>query len=138
MTPKRIETKTLDQERAAYAWDCIQAIVKLQQSGNEKDQKAAREFGIQLKKLPTRILAAGLGQALAFLHAKGYAPKLVENLDNWLARRRAPDGAEASLLVRIIKGDADFQRYATAEVLAYLLWLVRFADAHDLTKNAQE
>jgi CRISPR-associated protein Cmr5 len=131
MTPRRIETKTLDQERAAYAWDCIQRVLTLK-------PEEQREFGIQLKRLPTRIMAAGLGQALAFLHAKKYAPALVENLDNWLARRRVPSGDEVSLLVRVIKGDADFQRYATAEVLAYLLWLTRFADAQELTKNAQE
>ena len=29
MTPRRIETKTLDQERAAHAWDCIQDVLKL-------------------------------------------------------------------------------------------------------------
>ncbi len=131
MNGRRIETKTLDQERAEHAWNCVQDVLQLPPAQR-------REFGIQLKKLPTRILAAGLGQALAFLEAKGLAEKLRKTLSGWIARRRAPFDAEDRLLVRIIQGDAEFQRYATGEVLAYLAWLVRFADAHDLTTNAQE
>jgi hypothetical protein len=34
------------------------------------------------------------------------------------------------LLERVIQGNSDFQRLATAECLVYLEWLVRFADAH--------
>ena len=43
------------------------------------------------------------------------------------------DPEATRLVVRIIRGDADFQRYATSECLAYLQWLVRFADAEGLT-----
>jgi hypothetical protein len=39
-------------------------------------------------------------------------------------------GTPTELLDRITQGDSDFQRLATAECLAYLEWLVRFADAH--------
>lgn len=123
------ETKTLDQERASHAWQIIEQVVV------EKED-VRRQFGIQLKKLPTRIMAAGLGQALAFLHAKKYAPALLAALDDWMLKRRPTTSIRQSLLERIITGDADFQRYATAEVLAYLLWLGRFGDARDLTKTA--
>jgi hypothetical protein len=52
-------------------------------------------------------------------------------------RRPLKPAEDERLVVRILKGDADFQRYATAECLAYLQWLVRFADAAGLT-DAQE
>jgi CRISPR-associated protein Cmr5 len=120
--------QTLDQRRAAHAWDVVSKV------NAAKDDKAKKEFGTQAKKLPTRILASGLGQALAFLLAKDYAPDLQNALTDWMkARRPIPDGSDSRLLVRVIHGDADFQRYATAECLAYLQWLVRFADAQKLT-----
>jgi CRISPR-associated protein Cmr5 len=126
-----VAIKTLDQQRATFAWECIADVLTLP-PGERHD------FGTQVKKLPTRVRAAGLGQALAYLHTRGNAPKLIENLDRWLARSVPMFDAEDRLLVRVIQGDADFQRRATGEVLAYLVWLVRFADGEGLTKNAQE
>jgi CRISPR-associated protein Cmr5 len=100
----------------------------------KKDQQ--KEFGTQAKKLPTRIMAAGLGQALAFLEAKDYSPELRAALADWIHLRRPTrdDSNETRrLVVRIIHGDANFLRFATSECLAYLQWLVRFADARGLT-----
>jgi CRISPR-associated protein Cmr5 len=94
-----------------------------------------KEFGTQARKLPTRILASGLGPALAFLEAKQYAPKVVEALADWLHKQRparSPAPEDKRLVVRIIQEDADFLRYATTECLAYLQWLVRFAEAEKL------
>jgi CRISPR-associated protein Cmr5 len=123
--------QTLDQQRAAHAWGLVKQVEDMGDSNKKK------EFGTQAKKLPTRILAAGLGQALAFLMAKNYSPDLQSALSEWLAERRKPKTEEKRLLVRIIDGDAEFQRYATAECLAYLQWLVRFADARGLTKGTE-
>lgn len=124
------ETKTLDQQRAVHAWNVVQTVK------TTPDAKA-KEFGGNTKKLPTRIIAAGLGQALAFLQAKDLAAPLRNALSDWIKQRRPNgNGKEETLLHRIIHGDADFQRYATAECLAYLVWLVRFADAEGLTKEA--
>jgi CRISPR-associated protein Cmr5 len=126
--------KTLDQQRAAHAWTVVE-----QMKGKSKEPtREKKEFGTQAKKLPTRIMAAGLGQALAFLHAKEYAKDLQAALSDWLKIRRPLKTAEDErLLVRVIQGDADFQRYATAECLAYLVWLVRFADAAGLTEGQE-
>lgn len=128
------ESKTLDQRRAEHAWNVVERVKG--PGGNDADKK--KEFGTQAKKLPSRILAAGLGQALAFLLAKEYAKDLQEALSDWMTQRRPPSpGEDRRLVVRILKGNAEFQRYATAECLAYLQWLVRFADAAGLT-DAQE
>ena len=72
---------TLDQRRAAHAWDVVQRVK--QKQGPHQGQEP-KKFGGQAKKLPTRIMAAGLGQALAFLKAKGYAPGLLAELTAWV------------------------------------------------------
>jgi CRISPR-associated protein Cmr5 len=121
---------TLDQKRARHAWDLVQTVLK-------EPESTRKDFGTQAKKLPARIMAAGLGQALAFLEAKGKTPRLLEAMADWINQRR-PAAGNSRLVVRIIQGDADFLRYATAESLAYLQWLVRFAEAHKLTDATVE
>jgi len=124
-------TPTLDQRRASHAWDVVQRAKKKQ--GYHQGQEP-KKFGGQAKKLPTRIMAAGLGQALAFLKAKGYAPGLLAELTEWVSVRISlRQGEPKDLLERIVKGDSDFLRRATDEVLAYLVWLNRFAEAEGLT-----
>lgn len=127
---------TLDQRRARHAWDVVQRAKQKREVHQNQDPK---KFGGQVKKLPTRIMAAGLGQALAFLKAKGYAPGLLAELTEWMKQRIPPkQGEPTDLLERIIKGDSDFLRRATDEVLAYLLWLNRFAEAEGLTEGEGE
>ncbi len=134
--------QTLDQRRASHAWDVVREIDKKYPPRIEckdgKDKKfpheQAKKFGGQAKKLPTRIMAAGLGQALAFLKAKGYAPELLVELSKWMEQRLPPKPGESKdLLERIVKGNSEFLRRATDEVMAYLLWLNRFAEAEGLT-----
>jgi CRISPR-associated protein Cmr5 len=127
--------KTLDQRRAAHAWDVVQRAKKQQAVHQGQDPK---KFGGQAKKLPTRIMAAGLGQALAFLKAKGYAPGLLHELAEWMKERvRLRQGEPTELLERVVKGDTDFLRRATDEVLAYMAWLNRFAEAEGLTEGEE-
>jgi CRISPR-associated protein Cmr5 len=134
VTPKTTPPRqTLDQRRAAHAWEVVQRAKQKQGHHNKQDPK---KFGGQAKKLPTRIMAAGLGQALAFLKAKDYAPGLLVELAEWMNQRIPPNqGQPTELLERIIKGDSDFLRRATDEVLAYLVWLNRFAEAEGLTEG---
>jgi CRISPR-associated protein Cmr5 len=110
--------QTLSQRRAKHAWKIVE----------EQSRPGFDEFADQAKKLPMRILTSGLGQSLAFLRAKKKAPELLRALTCWMQdyQKGTPD----DLLERVIQGDSDFQRLATAECLAYLAWLVRFADAH--------
>ncbi len=114
---------TLDQKRARHAWEVIGKL-----RGKSKEEQ--EDFYVHLKKLPSRIQAAGLGQALAFLEAKAKVPLLLEALAKWTnERRKVKDGDSVRLIERVIMGDADFLRFATAESQAYLQWLVRFAEA---------
>jgi len=121
--------KTLDQQRASHAWKTVS------QAKNQMYEK----FVGQAKKLPVRVMASGLGQAMAFLKAKNDAPGLVAALSDWVASRLPPrPGEPRDLLDRIIHGNSDFLRRATDEVLAYLQWLNRFAEAEGLTEGGNE
>ncbi|MCS7078857.1 MAG: type III-B CRISPR module-associated protein Cmr5 [Chloracidobacterium sp.] len=132
------KSRTLDQRRAAHAWDAVQ---RAKQLGADD----AKKYGGQAKKLPVRILTSGLGPALAFLKAKAYAPTLkayaptlVDDLSAWLEERIPPKKDEPhDLLERIVRGDSHFLRRATDEALAYLDWLNRFAEAEGLTDDEQ-
>lgn len=116
---------TLDQRRAAHAWRVVQQVK------NEGGEDVKRVFKLQTKRLPARIVTAGLGQSLAFLESKGYAPHLRAALTDWIGQQipAVPGQNGDRLLRRVVQGDADFLRFATAECLAYLGWLVRFAEA---------
>jgi len=122
---------TLDQRRAAHAWKAVEAV-----AANPKADKA--KYGIHSKKLPSRIVAAGLGQALAFLLAKNYCPDLLQALSHWVLNKKeypAPPAklpAADTLLRTVVNGDSDMLRLHTEESLAYLQWLVRFVEAQGL------
>jgi CRISPR-associated protein Cmr5 len=124
--------KTLDQRRAEHAWEAIERI--------GEDQNA-KEYAREAKKLPIRIMAAGLGQALSFIlaKAKNSKPKLKklhEDITDWvIAKRGIPAKVPDHLLESICRGDSDFLRRATDEVLAYLQWLNRFAEAKGLSDD---
>ena len=130
---KRDTRPTLDQQRANHAW---QAVQRAKAGQGDHAKQSAKKFGGQAKKLPIRIMASGLGQSLAFLAAKGDAPGLIAELSDWVNIRIKPDaGAQRRLLERIVQGESDFLRRATDEVLAYLQWLTRFAEAEGLTEE---
>lgn len=133
-----------DQCRARHAWAAVDQIVKTH-CRMEKDKRVVddegKKFGRQAKRLPARILSAGLGQALAFLHAKKYAPDLLHELGDWiLDKRRNPDSTRPkppldALLREIVASNSEMLRRHTDESLAYLQWLNRFAEAEGLTKE---
>jgi CRISPR-associated protein Cmr5 len=160
MTAPATGKPTLDQRRAGHAWEAVQKALKLEK---EKDRK---DYGREAKKLPMRIHAAGLGHALAFLYAKGKVKlpdssaaegtaekareeksedkekagfrQLIVDVTGWVILGRGlPAGVPGCLMQSITKGDALFLRRATEETLSYLLWLVRFAEAEGLTKDAE-
>lgn len=127
------ERKTLGQQRALHAYAAVQEIMK--------DRSKAKEYQREAHKLPVRALTAGLGQSLAFLHAKAKDKKpalkhLLDDLGGWVLGRL--DGGGGSLIQAIVEGDAVFLRRATDETLAYLEWLNRFLEAELGRPDASE
>ncbi len=125
--------QTLQQRRAAHAW---QAVEQLAEGSAEAQNEVAREA----RRLPARIIACGLGPALAFLYAKAADRKphlgtLLNTLSDWVLQKRPISGKASTLLESIIHGDSTFLRRATDETLAYLEWLNRFLEGKGLPKG---
>jgi CRISPR/Cas system CMR-associated protein Cmr5 small subunit len=77
---------TLDQRRAQDAWTFIEAIRSRPEAERKDIVRAA-------KKLPVRIITAGLGHALQFVKAKNKASDLLTHLSGWSLERRSPPAA---------------------------------------------
>ncbi len=138
--------RTLDQLRAERAWKVVEEVDHW--TGKQRD------FGRALKKTATRIVTAGLGSALAFIDAKEGVRRVARNanaplsrgaaavhdcISDWVLERIKPDKRTTSyLLAEIIAGDADLLRRATDESLAFMQWVIRFADARGWTSEGEE
>ena len=124
--------RTLEQERAKHAWDCVQEV---------KDKPFAGDYRTIAVKVPSLIVTNGLGQTLAFLKAKGKGEPgnehevLYRHLTDWVGRKVNADGDLLSWLVNTATSQQ--YRLATMEALALLQWLKRFAEA-ELPKGREE
>jgi CRISPR-associated protein Cmr5 len=117
------------------------------ENGQRVADPNAKKYGQLVKDLPTRILASGLGQAIAFRWAKGkddeHTRALLQHLGDWVLDKRAndkstkPEPQPQALIQKLIADDTDamFLRRATEEAIAYLQWLKRFAEAEGLTEG---
>ena len=116
--------QTLEQRRARDAWEAVRDAKK----------SGSGDYKREAKRLPVRILTAGLGHALAFANCKKGADGHVANdVAKWVIsslRAGQAEGDPARQLMRlVVDNDADWLRRATEEALAYLHWLSRFAEA---------
>lgn len=118
--------QTLQQRRAKHAWEKIQQV-----DGKSADKK--KKYGSLVRGLPQLIQTDGLGQMLAFLLAKaGNDPESEHGLAyahiaDWIKTEfKLPD---AKLMEWLLGQSTAEYRRATAEVLAYINWLKRFAEA---------
>ncbi|MDX1992634.1 MAG: type III-B CRISPR module-associated protein Cmr5 [bacterium] len=122
------QQQTLQQKRAAHAWGCIEQITK-------KPEDFRKKYGSQVRGLPALIQSDGLGQALAFLKAKDKNKKesyyfvAYEHIASWAQDKESGLNAQGDFLEWLLKQSTTDYRRATAEVLAYLSWIKRFAEA---------
>jgi len=119
--------QTLDQKRARQAWENVKTV---------KKQPFEGDYGSLARRVPALVQTNGLGQTLAFLKAKGKDNKahqvLYDHLSDWVVGQM---GWRRELLAEVVEqGTADYRR-ATAEAIAFLNWLKRFAEAE--LKEAQ-
>jgi len=159
--------RTLEQERAKHAWECVQgclsqAIKQLETAIARETDKKQREdlekrlqtlrsekggnewkgkYGSVVRKLPSYILTNGLGQTLAFLKAKG---KGEPGNEHEILYRHLADWVGSKVhangdFLDWLVNNATSQQYrlATMEALALLQWLKRFAEA-ELPKGREE
>ena len=125
--PTAIEPQRLqEQKRAARAWQSIHdAQAHLPAEGQEKYGQIARSA-------PADIIANGLGQTLAFWKAKGKkeAPYrlLLSDLSGWMSSQPGLSNGDLLLWITNTASTSAYRR-ATAEAIAYLTWVKRFAEA---------
>lgn len=112
--------RTLEQQRAAHAWQQVQA---------GKTAAKQRELKSLARSAPASIQSSGLGQTVAFWKAKNesHHQALYAAVESWLKSQLNFQEALLEWIASKASG-ADY-RYATAETLAYLSWYKRFAEA---------
>jgi CRISPR-associated protein Cmr5 len=118
------QQRSLEQERAKAAWEKVSAAKK-----QKKDD--AEKYGQLAKAAPADIQSNGLGQTLAFWRAKGEAhhKALLNDVSEWV-KSRIQFTQPPTLLEWIVqKASTDEYRRATAEAMAFLVWVKRFAEA---------
>lgn len=132
--------QTLDQQRAAFAWD--------------KAKACSEEYRKLAKGAPALIMGSGLMPALAFWQAagsetsqRGRAGKdFCNDLLDWLRRRFSghpvfkpePRDFKAAMDCLHAKADSAFYMQATEEALEFLKWLRQFADAVKSRETGKE
>jgi CRISPR-associated protein Cmr5 len=133
--------QTLEQKRAARAWQCVE-------EANRQDDEIKKKYSTQARKLGSLIQTNGLGQSLAFVYSKAKfrekkrGPEAQANgmlftqLSDWVKGKLSASGED--LLKAIVEEDNVFYRRATVEALAFLEWLKRFAEAELPTEEAEE
>ncbi len=99
----------------------------------EENADLQRKYGSLARKLPSLILANGLGQTLAYLKSKGYDkgkpdPKKAEGL-LFTQLSQHVLGKDKDLLTEVMRENSSEYRRHTTEVLAFAGWLKRFAEA---------
>jgi len=113
--------RSLEQERAKAGWEKVAAV---------KGQSYAGKYGQLARGAAADIQANGLGQTLAFWKAKGesHHRALLNHVSEWVKGQIG--FSDGDLLQWIIStADTDGYRRATAEAIAFLIWLKRFAEA---------
>ncbi|MBE2196847.1 MAG: type III-B CRISPR module-associated protein Cmr5 [Anaerolinea sp.] len=114
--PKPPLQQTLQQERAAQAWKDVEST------------RRNKEYNSLVRGFAAMIQRDGLGASLVFLKAKGKPEHkfLIDHLSAWVTKKL---GWQGDLLQTLLTRSTHDYRRATAEAIAYLLWLKRFAEA---------
>lgn len=126
--------KSIEQARAAFAWECAK--------GKDK------QYGSQVNKVPAYIKTNGLLNMMAFFYPKSGDEKeeILNDICRWLvgenncndyplisedelSNRENLKESVLTYLLDIQKSDARFLIQCTSEVLALMNWLRRFANA---------
>ncbi|MDP2811906.1 MAG: type III-B CRISPR module-associated protein Cmr5 [Rhodocyclaceae bacterium] len=113
--------QTLDQQRAAFAWQCA-----------KNNQRLGSDYKNLCKGAPALIMGNGLMPALAFWKSRGkpHADALVADLLGWFHQRWNMPQNFAQVMTRLQAAptSATYMQ-ATDEALEFLKWLRQFADA---------
>lgn len=114
------QRQSLEQQRAAAAWQAVQNVPD--SNGNE--------FKSVVQSLPADIQSNGLGQTMAFLEAKGKDEhKAAFNAVAGWIKQRLHIADEHFIEWLMKKATTEQYRQATAEAIAFAIWMKRFTEA---------
>ena len=120
------QQRTLEQRRAASAWANVEDV-------HTHGTSYKKEYGQLARSAPADIQTNGLGQTLAFWRAKAnrepHHRALFEHVSSWTKQRIGYDGGLNLLEWVVTEASTNDYRRATAEALAFLIWIKRFAEA---------
>ncbi len=111
------QTISLDQKRAAYAWECVSGMA---------DKPWFNDYANLAKAAPALIMNNGLMQTLAFYEdkAKDHHRKLKSDILGWLAQREIISGKDyRQAMVDLHEMSTSNYRLANAEALEIVKWL---------------
>lgn len=124
--------KSLEQERAKYAWECIMEIKE------EEKEELEKKYKSYIKKAPTFIQNSGLGNTLAFYRSKAGSQKskspekkaygkIYKHINEWFKMRFE----EKDILKWIIsKETSSIEIFrVTKELILLLDWMKKFVEA---------
>lgn len=118
------QQRTLEQRRAKAAWEAIEAV--------KKENVPQGKYRSLVRNAPADIQINGLGQSLAFWRAnkdKREQAVLYSHVSRWVMGQLG-ESPNADLMKWItVEASSDRYRQATAEAMAFLQWLKRFAEA---------
>lgn len=119
--------QTMEQRRARQAWKDVESI----------SLQLGPKYVTQARKLPSLIQVNGLAQTLAFLTSKDDEAmrRTYAHLSSWVGQQM---DTTSDLLQSITRWSSDEYRRATAEALAYALWLRRLAEAKEEWGEGEE
>jgi len=118
------QRRTIEQRRAQEAWEAIESM-------RNSDQK--NDYGSRAKNFPAMVQTNGLGPAMAFLRAKAGTKhdcaefKLFEHVEKRIINYL--DYPNKDVMHLIQQADTDTYRRATAEAIAFGIWLRRYVEA---------
>jgi CRISPR-associated protein Cmr5 len=113
-----------EQDRARAAREAVDRYLQ-----QETDKGKLKEYRQELQQLPSRILASGLGQTLAFYAAR-QTDEAKKAIGGQLAAFLRGGSKTLDLLDHIVKiKEAGEYRRLTREALAYAEWLKRYSAA---------
>ncbi len=132
MLPAQPQQLNLEQRRAQFAWKCVNDA---REATNNFD-----EYCSLARSASATIQKSGLGQTIAFLLAKAtprsHHEVLAGQISTWLNERMELNlqGNPPNIMDWIVNGELsgfsqEKYRLATAEAIAWLTWLKRFAES---------
>ena len=119
---------TMEQRRAAHAWECARRAKVALGGGNAKDCYTG--YVNVAKGLPALIMNSGLMQVAAFLHQKGdQHATLLNHLLEWLHEQCGTPADFPGFMNAMMEASPQKYRTVNAEAMAWLRWLRQMAPA---------